>query len=273
MKTVLFVESGSGNGGSATCLANLVRGLDRRRLRPIVAYYAEGVGIRRIRESGIETVPLRRGRRTWRLIRLIRQEQVRLIHNNNELYSQVPALLASALTGVPCICTLRATRALTRRERIWVPFVRRFIAVSEATRQAYEQAGIPRHRIQTVLDGIDLQRFTPVSCDGKTQTGLALDAQRLTVGLVSRLVPEKGIREFLGAARRIVDEWPAVQFVIVGGDPSPDGRYIREWKMLTDQLRLTDRVFFAGWRVDVEAITPCFDVAVQASKYLSLIHI
>ena len=266
--TVLYVESGSGNGGSATCLFNMIRWLNRTRYQPLVAYYADGVHIGRIQALGVETVPLAPGRRLWQLIRLIRSGRARLVHNNNEIYSQIPTIAAAALTGRPCVCSLRATRALTRRERIWVPLVRQFLAVSEATRQAYVEAGIPTHRIQTVLDGVDLERFAP-STNGAAPplSGIPADPHRLTVGLVSRLIPAKGVREFLHAARRVVDQWPQVRFVLVGGDPTPGEPHLKEWNALTETLELSGHVLFTGWRADLETITPLFDVAVQSSIY------
>ncbi|MFQ5851941.1 MAG: glycosyltransferase family 4 protein [Candidatus Binatia bacterium] len=269
MKTILFVESGSGNGGSAACLVTLVRWLDPQAYRPIVAHYAEGVHIERIRQLSVETFQLHPRRRLWQLVRLIRARRVHLIHNNNRIYTQMSTMAAAALTRIPCVCTLRVTRGLTRRERVWVPFVRHFIAVSESTRQAYVRSGIPEHRIQKILDGIDLERFSPTRHqprDGMPE-GISSAPNRLTVGLVSRLIPVKGIEEFLRAARHVVDRFPAVQFLIVGGDTTPDGRYDQLLKALTSELRLTDHVMFTGWRADLDAITPLFDIAAQASKY------
>ena len=266
--TILYVESGSGNGGSATCLFNMIRWLDRSRYQPVVAHYADGVHIQRIRQLGVETVLLSPGRRLWQLIRLIRTRRVHLVHNNNEIYSQIPTIVAAALTGVPCVCSLRATRALTKRERLWVPFVTQFLAVSEATKQVYVDAGIPAGRIQTVLDGVDVERFAPsVNGSAPTPDGIPVDPDRLTVGLVSRLIPAKGIREFLHAARRVVDAWPQVRFVVVGGDPTPGEPYLAEWKALAGKLGLAGHVLFTGWRADLDAITPLFDVAVQSSIY------
>ncbi len=267
MIRVLYVESGSGNGGSASCLANLVTGLDRAVVTPIVAYYADGVGIHRIREAGIETVALPLRGRAFALWRLIRKHRVHIVHNNNELYSQPGTMLSAALAGVPCVCTLRATRALTRREQFWVPFIRRFFAVSEATRETYVRTGIPEGRIETALDGIDLDRFHVNGLLGGLTPGLELDPASLTVGLVGRLIPEKGIEEFLRAARVIVDRFPRVQFVLVGGDPTPEGRHMAAWQALADQLRLGAHVQFTGWRADIPALTAQFDVAAQASKY------
>lgn len=267
MIRVLYVESGSGHGGSATCLANLVTGLDRAAVAPVVAYYGDGVGIQRIRDAGIETVALPSRGRALALWRLIRRHRVHLVHNNNELYSQPGTMLAAALAGVPCVCTLRATRPLTRRERLWVPFVRRFLAVSEATREAYVRTGIPEGRIETALDGIDLDRFHVNGRSGAAPGGLTLDPANLTVGLVGRLVPEKGVEEFLRAARVIIDRFPRVQFVLVGGDPTPEGRHMARWRALAETLRLGAHVQFTGWRSDIPAITAQLDVAAQASKY------
>jgi len=64
-----------------------------------------------------------------------------------------------------------------------------------------------------------------------------------------------------------VQAYPAVQFVVVGGDPTPDGRWLRRWNELAAQLALGERLVLTGWRSDIEAITPWFDVAAQASKY------
>lgn len=257
---ILYVESGSGNGGSATCLANLVTGLDRAAFAPIVAYYGDGVGIRRIREAGIETAALPSRGRAFALWRLIRRHKAHLVHNNNELYSQPGTMAAAALAGVPCVCALRATRALTRRERVWVPFVRRFLAVSEATREAYVRTGIPEGRIEVALDGIDVSRFPANGAHPAS-------AAALTVGLVGRMIPEKGIEPFLRAARLVADRIPQARFVLVGGDPTPDGRHMARWRALTETLGLAGRVEFTGWRSDIPALTAQFDVAAQASTY------
>ena len=78
MKTILFVESGSGYGGSATCLANLVQELDKNRFRPIVAYYSAGPGIDRIIQAGTPTIRLTRGLRLFQLMSAIRSNNVDL---------------------------------------------------------------------------------------------------------------------------------------------------------------------------------------------------
>jgi len=48
MKTVLFIETGSGHGGSATCLNSMMFWLQKSPFRSIVAYYSSGVGIEQI---------------------------------------------------------------------------------------------------------------------------------------------------------------------------------------------------------------------------------
>jgi PST family polysaccharide transporter len=265
-KTILFVESGSGYGGSATCLANFLQWMDRTRFRPVVAHHADGVGIERIRQLGVPMVRLRPHGRLWQLVRLIRRERVALVHHNNDIDSAMPTIAAAFMTCTPCVCSLRAARGLTKRERIWVPLVRRFIAVSDAARQASVRSGIPPARIQTVFDGIDVEHYAPGG-NGVAPAGLTLDPSRLTVGIVSRLLPEKGIAEFLQAARRVADAFPGVQFVIVGGDPSADGRHFTAWRALADRLSLNNHVIFTGWRGDVDVLTRQFDIAAQASKY------
>jgi glycosyltransferase involved in cell wall biosynthesis len=60
--------------------------------------------------------------------------------------------------------------------------------------------------------------------------------ERFTFLMIARLLKEKGVREYLQAARKIKSKFPDVKFVLVGPqDPSPDGidiKEILEWDRL-----------------------------------------
>src|SRR5205085_2530973 len=87
------------------------------------------------------------------------------------------------------------------------------------------------------------------------------------VGVVSRIVPMKGIEEYLRAAVLIARRFPEARFVVVGdGLPTPEGRaYWQQIVRMAGDLGIEDRVVFTGFRADVERILSAFTVSVQPS--------
>lgn len=268
MNTVLFVETGSGFGGSAVCLASLIRYLDRSLYRPMVAHTAEGLAIKRIRRQGVETVALHPGRAWWELTRLIVRRRVDLVHANNELYSHCATILAARATGRPCIVHMRGIRGLTRMERGLIRLVSHFLIISAIGHRHYLNEGLPAQRSSVLYDGVDVEVFNGRVDPEAARREFGFGRDEVVFGIVSRLVPMKGHRDFLEAVALASRRCPAIRAVIVGGDPQPDQSCLRELQAGAQELGLGGRVVFTGWRDDIPAVTAAFDVAVQASRYL-----
>lgn len=267
MKTVLFVETGSGFGGSAVCLGNLIRCLDRSAYRPLVAYVAEGLAIRRLRQQGVELVPVHRGRMWWQLVRLIQRRRVDVVHANNELYSHAATILAAHWTRRPCVVHMRGIRPLTRRERWLIRYVDHFVIISQLGRRHYVQEGLPEAHSSVIHDGVDLELFDGPVDGNALRRSLGAQEDTVVVGVVSRLVPMKGHRDFLYALALVRRDCPRVRGVIVGGDVERQPAYLEDLRRQARALGLADSVVFTGWRDDVLALTAAFDIAAQASRY------
>ena len=266
--TVLFVETGSGFGGSAVCLDYVVRHLDRSRYRAVVAYNAVGLGVQRIQAQGIKTVRLNRGFSWLQLVDLIQREKVDIVHANNELYSHFASIMAARWARRPCVVHMRGIRKLTRLERSLIPRVEQFIILSKFGREFYIKEGIPREKTQVIYDGIDLSAFNGATKDPQIRKELGIAQNKVVVGIVSRLIRKKGHRDFLEASRRLALAHANVQIIIVGGDPDPKQAYFRELKLFVKNFGLGSRVIFTGWRDDIPALTESFDIAVQTSHFV-----
>ncbi len=267
MKTVLYVESGSGHGGAPACLASLLKCLDRRTYRPLVAYYHEGVGIKRIQKMGVATRRVSPRRAWWELVRLMQRERVDVVHFNNELYSHVPGILAARWMRRPCVVHLRGIRPLTRRERWAIPLVRQFIVISKIARHHYLADGLPAPRTTLVYDGVDLSEFDGQLNREAARRAVGAGPNDLVIGMVSRLVPKKGQQDLLEALARLSRELPQVRGVLVGGDTGRGQRYLKTLQRHARALGLDERVVFTGWRGDIPQLTAGFDIAAQASHY------
>ena len=86
------------------------------------------------------------------------------------------------------------------------------------------------------------------------------------VGMVGRLRPWKGQDHFLRAMRLVADQRPDAWFVLVGGVVFAEREpFLPRLRELAAELRLLDRVVFAGQMEDVAAAYAAMDVVVHCS--------
>ena len=120
----------------------------------------------------------------------------------------------------------------------------------------------PPVKIKVVPLGLDLDWLRDLGLlRGKLRGQLGTQPDTPLVGIVGRLVNIKDHKLFLQAARKIVDQDPAVQFVVVG-----DGVLRVELEELTRQLGLEKCVHFIGWQHELDWIYADLDVLALTSK-------
>ena len=131
---------------------------------------------------------------------------------------------------------------------------------SEEDRLAAIREGIaPPGRIATIGNGIDTQRFDPARIPATEQTKLreelGLSEAAPTVGIVARLVREKGVFELAEAVVEIRRDLPNVQVILIGGAlPSDRDDSTRAFRERLDGLGIASHFHFAGFRNDVPAL-------------------
>lgn len=215
----------------------------------------------------------------FRLYRLMRRRRFTIVHAHNPkpgLLAQVAARLA----GVPVVVnTLHGfyfhdhSRPLARRfyvalEKLAGRCSDVILSQNEEDMETAVREGIAsRDRMRHLGNGIDLRRFDPARLPEETRRrtraafDLAEDAP--VVGFVGRLVAEKGLPEFLDAARLVRARVRDARFLLVGGsDPEkPDG-------LTPDEARtrgVAEACVFAGVRQDMPELYAAMDVFVLPS--------
>jgi len=114
-------------------------------------------------------------------------------------------------------------------------------------------------------NGVDLERFdpagVPASRVASLRAELGIPEGSLVVGTIGRLVAEKGLREFVEAARRVRRSMPGSVFLAVG----PPDRDKPDAMSDAEIARARSDVVFTGWRDDVRDLLAVMDVFVLAS--------
>jgi glycosyltransferase involved in cell wall biosynthesis len=262
---VLLVIDSLDGGGAERYVVDLAIALRGRGWPVEVACSTGGVRAGALTDAGIPVSVLLGGLVKRRvsggygraLRRLVRDRRPAVVHAH--LYaSAAAAVVATRGLSVPVVLTEhteapwrdRAARAISRRVYQRVDHV---VAVSSAIRDTLVGTyGVPAGRVDLLLPATAAPAAAPRRATGGTAA---------TVGVVGRLVPEKGVDVFLRAVALVSAAVPAARFVVVGDGPL---RAALEDRAVA--LGLAGVVTFTGFRPDAPQLIAGLDVLVVPSR-------
>ncbi|MFC1521605.1 glycosyltransferase [Elusimicrobiota bacterium] len=210
----------------------------------------------------------------WKLLSIIRKEKPSIVHTHKSK-AGVLGRLAAWFCGVPVVVHTyhghvlygyfgrMKTGVYILIERMMAKITHRIIAVSDKVRKDLLDLKIAGpEKIETIYLGFNLDKFTVKEKNqGVLRKDLGLENDVPVVGIVARLVPIKGVHIFLRAAKIILRSEPRTRFVVIG-----DGELRRDLESLANDLGVADRVYFAGFRMDVEELYCDLDVLTLTSR-------
>lgn len=129
------------------------------------------------------------------------------------------------------------------------------VAVSEKVAQELESIGVPRSRIRVIVNGVDLEEFSPGTVSRQT-LGLP---ENVTLALFAGDIrtPRKNLDTVLRALVKVAN----LHLAVVGStENSP-------FPQMAESLGLNERVHFLGYRRDIPQIMRAVDLFVFPSRY------
>jgi glycosyltransferase involved in cell wall biosynthesis len=141
-------------------------------------------------------------------------------------------------------------RALRKADRV--------VTVSEFIKNLAKRLGAPDERVEVIYLGVDSGRFRPASDRDALREALGIPTDKLVVGTLRRLVPEKRVEDFIRAAVRIQGEVDS--FFVVGGE----GIHRPYLERLSRELGLANMMFL-GRVADASLFHRLCDVFVLTS--------
>jgi glycosyltransferase involved in cell wall biosynthesis len=252
----------------------------------VVGISAPGSSVARLEADGVRHIPLpgsTRGmdlradlhsaRALWRILRT---ERPHVLHTHNPkpgVYGRIVGRLAGVPLVVNTVHGLYATPEDRWRKRLGVYAMEAVAARFSDVELVQNEEDLdllrrwrltPPRKLRFLGNGVDLDRFRPdaVAPERRRALRAELGAQEddtIVVGIVARLVHEKGYRELIAAAEQL---GPGVVVVAVGG-AEPD----KADGLTADELARAERagIRLLGHRDDVRDLYAAMDVVVLPS--------
>jgi len=189
--------------------------------------------------------------------------------------------VAAKMAGVPIICNTvfgfyfhEGTHFLQRRffvffEKIAAKFSDLIFSINkEDIKTAAKEKICSKQKIKYCGIGVNVDRFNPerFSADfiEEKKKILGINPANIVLGIVARLVKEKGYLDLFDAFDIIVKKFPNVTLLIVGIN-EPEKKDSVQIEDIIKNYGLEKKVLFLGERVDVDEIYPLMDIFVLPS--------
>lgn len=186
------------------------------------------------------------GYAAWRLARWLRLPLLLTLRGKEERQMRTPVapLLRAAILGAD-----------------------RVVCVSGALRDIAIGVGADPERTTVIGNGVDLEKFAPMDrSDARRKLGLSEDAQVLIS--IGSLVERKGFHRVIECLPALLDEFPRLTLLVVGG-PGPEGDMSLELRKQVSRLGLERHVLFLGHHLPEQLRVPlsAADAFVLATSY------
>lgn len=262
--------------GAEVLTAETIRRL-RGHIHPTI-FCLDSVGLlgEQLREEGVEVLCLdRRPGRDWRLVgrlrRAITQRGIHILHAHQYtpfFYSALAKL--SLLRHRPRLIFTEHGRhfpdivpPLRRTINRWLlsPLADAITACARFSADALAQNdGFPRHRIEVILNGIDVSRYNRHPDRASLRARLGLASNRRYLLTVARFHPVKDHATLLKAFAQVAAQRDDVDWLLAG-----DGPLRGDLESLATSFSVRTRVHFLGIRQDIPELMRAADLFAMTS--------
>jgi glycosyltransferase involved in cell wall biosynthesis len=261
----LVADLGSDYRGGQHQALLLLQGLAARGHSPSLITLRDSLLAERAERAGISVYGVERrcSRPAAALLirRLLRGPMVDVVHAN-EPHALTAAWLAGAHRRVPLIVSRRIAIPLSSGSisRARYRAASRIVAISHFVRESVLASGLPGEAVEVIYDGVELPAQFSDQERRHARARHAIPEDRICLGNVAALVPEKGQALLIRALADLRAKFPQCMALLAGEGPE-----LGNLQDLARRLRLGDTVRFSGFVPDVESVHAATDVFVFPS--------
>ena len=249
----------------------------------VIAVCSDGpfVSDLRLRGYAIETIPIARSmnpiaalRSMVALVMLFRRERFDVVHVHTPVAALIGRVAARLVRSPLIIYTAHGFYfhdAMPRWKRILFVALERLagrithILFSQSTDDAIvavDEGIAPASRVLAIGNGVDASRFDPslVGDGTAVREELGIPSDAFVVGMIGRLVREKGVVEYLRAAELLAQAHPRTWFLLVGERLASDHSTAVDAELASAGIALGARLITPGLRSDVPQLLAAMDL-------------
>lgn len=185
--------------------------------------------------------------------------------------------IVGAILRIPCIynphgwafnmdTNKRKKRMYILIEKIFSKLTYKIIAISDYEKEIAIKYNVSdENKITVINNGVDIERYYGSKEKynlKEVKKEIGIPEESFVVGMVARLTVGKGPDTFLSIAKKLLDRYDDVYFVMVG-----DGEEYSNVIKLIKELNLEDRVRITGWVNDSYKFISIFDIALLTTRW------
>ena len=197
----------------------------------------------------------------WPLIKFIEREKIDLIHAHTRV-TQMLSWWVKRFTGIPYVSTCHGFYKRRLGRRLIPGWGDHVIAISNPVEDSLiKDFRVLPHQTTTIFNAIDIPdlvgRYREKDPSAiRLELGLPHDSKVL--GIVARIVADKGHEYFLKSAQKLIKySFPDIKILVVG-----EGPHMKAMKKLAVKLKIRDSVQFLGNLQDVTRALAVIDIFV-----------
>lgn len=273
LKRILFLLPQLKQGGAERVVLNLIRGIDRGRFMPYIAWF-HGEALYPFSElHDIPLLPLDKHdgfdiKTMFKLYTIIKRHRINLVnpHHFMPLFYVFPSC---QLNKARIVYTEHSVWEAAQVSGIWRRISRMLLMGSDAVVGVspevaaflQKEYSLPERKVQPIVNGIDTQLFAPGRRNNHFRRMLGLEDGHTAIGMTGNFRRVKNHAFLVSTFALIVSRFPNARLVLIGqgfsGDPENTEREIHA---LVSKYGIADKVLFLGYRDDVAAVLACLDI-------------
>lgn len=141
------------------------------------------------------------------------------------------------------------------------------VSLTEIQKQALMKClPVPSDHIKVIPDSVDTKIFHPEKrSEPFRHEVFGLSGNEVAIGLVGRIDPQKGSREFVKAAAELLSRRPELKFFLIGKETPDTPGFEKSLKDYVSSKNLESKIVFLGHRSDVDQVIGNLDLFVMPS--------
>lgn len=266
-KRIFYLITDLDIGGAESMLFELVQRIDKNKFIPEVGCLkGKGIVGKKLGTLGIK-VRYFHIEKLWHIYKLLkvvtflRQDCFDILHSYL-FHANIIGRVCGKIAGIPIIISSIRVCEKKKLYHLWMDRITNWmvnleICVSKEVKNfTIEKVGIPEHKLEIVENGISDSFLDAVTSYRNKKVS------SLIVGTIARLSRQKGIEYLLYAAKRVINQFPDITFVIAGKGPLAS-----QLKELSIKLGISGKVRFLGFRNDIPELLSVIDIFVLPSLW------